>query len=117
MFADVGSGHRDRDRRRGLLHAVHHRPAAAAAVGRAGNPPLLLLLSHLLLALRALMVLLVMLNRRRHRGGGGRGRRQLWRGVHVGELGAEVGGRAREDPGQGAAEGFCIAGLVAVGRI
>ena len=35
----------------------------------------------------------------------------------MGELGAEVGGGAREDAGQGAAEGFCIAGLVAVGGI
>ena len=113
MFADVGSGHRDRDRRRGLLHAVHDSPAA---VRGARNPPQLLLRNLLLVALLtlvALVVLLVMLHRWRH---GCRGGRQFLRSVE-GQLGAEVGGRAREDPGQGAAEGFCIARLVAVGGI
>lgn len=57
MFADVGSGHRDRDRCRGLLHAVDDSPAA---VGGTRNPPLLLrYLLVLLVALLALMVLLL----------------------------------------------------------
>ena len=94
MFADVGSGHRDRDRRGGLLHAVHDPPAAAPVRG-ARNPPLLL--SHLLLLLlqvallplmRMIMMMLVMLNRRRHGGSGRRsgGRQLRRRSVHVGQL-------------------------------
>ena len=113
MLADVRSGHRDRNDGRGLLRAVE------APVGSGRDSALLLRLRPLSRLVVPLMVLLVMLDRRRDGGGcrGRRGGRQFRRRVQVGQLRAEVRRGAREDAGQSAAEGFCIAWLVAAGGI